>query len=45
MASPGLVVRGAVRLPPALATRLRGEVRGEDMVPPDTGACASFAPG
>ena len=30
-ASPGLVVRGSVRLPAALATRLRGEVRGEDL--------------
>jgi hypothetical protein len=33
VASPGLVVRGAVRLPAALATRLRGEVRGEDLAP------------
>jgi hypothetical protein len=35
VASPGLVVRGSVRLPAALATRLRGEVRGEDLVPSD----------
>jgi hypothetical protein len=35
VASPGLVVRGSVRLPSALATRLRGEVRGEDLVPSD----------
>ena len=34
-ASPGLVVRGSVRLPAALATRLRGEVRGEDLMPLD----------
>jgi hypothetical protein len=38
VASPGLVVRGAVRLPAALATRLRGEVRGEDLAPSDRGA-------
>jgi hypothetical protein len=37
VASPGLVVRGSVRLPAALATRLRGEVRGEDLVPSDPG--------
>ena len=35
VASPGLVVRGSVRLPAALATRLRGEVRGEDLIPSD----------
>jgi hypothetical protein len=35
MASPGLVVRGSVRLPSAVATRLRGEVRGEDLAPSD----------
>jgi hypothetical protein len=35
VASPGLVVRGSVRVPAALATRLRGEVRGEDLVPTD----------
>jgi hypothetical protein len=35
VASPGLVVRGSVRLPAAMATRLRGEVRGEDLVPSD----------
>jgi hypothetical protein len=35
VASPGLVVRGSVRLPAAVATRLRGEVRGEDLMPPD----------
>jgi hypothetical protein len=38
VASPGLVVRGSVRLPAALATRLRGEVRGEDLAPSDPGA-------
>jgi hypothetical protein len=35
VASPGLVVRGSVRLPAAVATRLRGEVRGEDLMPSD----------
>jgi hypothetical protein len=35
VASPGRVVRGSVRLPAALATRLRGEVRGEDLAPSD----------
>ncbi len=35
VASPGLVVRGPVRVPAAVATRLRGEVSGEDLVPPD----------
>ena len=38
VASPGLVVRGSVRLPAALATRLRGEVRGEDLAPSDPSA-------
>jgi len=38
VASPGLVVRGSVRLPAAVATRLRGEVRGEDLAPSDLGA-------
>jgi hypothetical protein len=38
VASPGLVVRGAVRVPAALATRLRGEVRSEDLAPSDLGA-------
>jgi hypothetical protein len=33
-ASPGLVVRGSVRLVASAATRLR-EVRGEELVPPD----------
>jgi hypothetical protein len=37
-ASPGLVVRGSVRLPAGLATRLRGAVRGEDLEPSDPGA-------
>jgi hypothetical protein len=37
VASPGLVVRGSVRLP-AAATRLRGEVRGEDLAPSDPDA-------
>jgi hypothetical protein len=35
VASLGLVVRGSVRLPAAVATRLRGEVRGEDLAPLD----------
>jgi hypothetical protein len=35
VASPGLVIRGSVRVPAALATRLRGEVRGEDLAPSD----------
>jgi hypothetical protein len=35
VASPGLVVRGSVRLPAALATRLRGEVGVEDLMPSD----------
>jgi hypothetical protein len=35
VASPGLVVRGSVRLPAALATRLLGEVRGADLIPSD----------
>ena len=38
MASPGLVVRGSVRLPAAVATRLRGEVRAEDLAPSDPDA-------
>ena len=38
VASPGLVVRGSVRLPAAVATRLRGEVRGEDLIPSDLDA-------
>lgn len=38
VASPGLVVRGSVRLPAAVATRLRGEVRGEDLEPSDPDA-------
>jgi hypothetical protein len=38
VASPGLVVRGSVRLPAALATRLRGEMRGEDLMPSDPDA-------
>jgi hypothetical protein len=38
VASPGLVVRGSVRLPAAMATRLRGEVRGEDLVLSDVEA-------
>ena len=37
VASPGLVVRGSVRLPAALATRLRGAVRGENLAPSDPG--------
>jgi hypothetical protein len=38
VASPGLVVRGSVRLPAGVATRLRGEVRGEDLAPSDLSA-------
>jgi hypothetical protein len=38
VASPGLVVRGSVRLPAGVATRLRGEVRGEELAPSDLGA-------
>jgi hypothetical protein len=38
VASPGLVVRGSVRLPAAMATRMRGEVWGEDLVPSDVDA-------
>jgi hypothetical protein len=38
VASPGLVVRGSVQLPAAMATRLRGGVRGEDLVPSDVDA-------
>ena len=38
VASPGLVVRGSVRLPSALATRVRGEVQGDDLVPSDLDA-------
>jgi hypothetical protein len=34
-AAPGLVVGGSVRLPAARATRLRGAVHGEDLVPTD----------
>ena len=35
VASPGRVVRGSVRLPAAVATRRRGAVRGEDLMPSD----------
>jgi hypothetical protein len=35
VASPGLVVRGSVRSPAAVATRRREGVRGEDLVPSD----------
>jgi hypothetical protein len=38
VASPGLVVRGSVRVPAAVATRLRGEVKGEDLTPSDPDA-------
>src|SRR5439155_15679158 len=38
VASPGLVVRGSVRLAAATATRLRGPVRGADLAPSDLGA-------
>lgn len=36
--SPGLVVRGEVRLPAATASRLGSEVSGEDLAPSDLGA-------
>ena len=45
VASPGLVVRGSVRLPAALATRLRGEVRGEDLAPSDPDAWRALRAG
>jgi hypothetical protein len=35
VASPGLVVRGSVRLSAAWVTRLQGEIRGEDLAPWD----------
>ena len=35
VASPGLVIRGCVRVPASLATRIRGEVRGEELAPTD----------
>ena len=38
VASPGLVVRGSVRVPAAVATRLRGEVKGGDLTPADLDA-------
>jgi hypothetical protein len=38
VASPGLVVRGSVRVVAAAATRLGGPVRGEDLTPSDLGA-------
>jgi hypothetical protein len=38
VASPGLVVRGSVRLPAALATRPRGEAGGEELAPSDPAA-------
>ncbi len=38
VASPGLVLRGCVRVPASLATRLRGEVHGEDLIPSDVDA-------
>jgi hypothetical protein len=45
VASPGLVVRGSVRVPAALATRLRGEVRGEDLMPLDLEAWRTLRAG
>jgi hypothetical protein len=45
VASPGLVVRGSVRVPAAVATRLRGEVRGEDLMPSDLEAWRQLHPG
>ncbi len=38
VASPGLVARGSVRVPAAVATRLRGEVKGADLTPADLDA-------
>jgi hypothetical protein len=38
VASPGLVVRGSVRLTAAMATRLQGPVQGADLAPSDLGA-------
>ena len=38
VASPGLVVRGSVRVVAAAATRLGGPVRGADLAPSDLGA-------
>lgn len=45
VASPGLVVRGSVRLPAAVATRLRGEVRGADLIPSDLEAWRTIRAG
>jgi hypothetical protein len=45
VAPPGLVVRGSVRLPSAVATRLRGEVKGEDLVPSDAEAWRTLRAG
>src|SRR4051812_43561609 len=45
VASPGLVVRGSVRLPAAVATRLRGEVGGEDLIPSDLEAWRTIRAG
>jgi hypothetical protein len=45
VASPGLVVRGSVRWPAAVATRLRGEVRGEDLIPSDLEAWRTIRAG
>ena len=45
VASPGLVVRGSVRLPAALATRLRGEVSGADLAPSDPDAWRALRAG
>lgn len=41
-ASPGLVVRGSVRVPAAVATRLRGEVLAKDLVPSDPSTWCSL---
>jgi hypothetical protein len=38
VASPGLVVRGSVRVVAAAATRLHGPVHGADLAPSDLGA-------
>jgi hypothetical protein len=44
-ASPGLVVRGPVRVPAAVATRLRGEVQAADLMPSDLEAWRTLRAG
>ena len=45
VASPGLVVRGSVRLPAAVATRLLGEVSGEELIPSEIERCRELRAG